>query len=463
MKTNRSINKGHHTVFFWGLLLSWLVLVSCKSNSQNEQQKKKLPDLLISKGTVHSAIGIDNYPNETYALYLPTAYQSTKNYPLYVFCDPQGSGSFPITKYKALSEKYQAIIVGSNNSKNGINLNDGMGYIQHIIDDCDAKYAIDDSQINICGFSGGAKVAMLYAAQTSDFHLKAHSLICSGATTNIEQAPKQLPMLLFAGNQDMNYTDLLLFQTEAKKLTDSYFSTLIEFDGKHEWPDSFTYEFAFLFNDKSANFQERASAFIQTLKNKTFTNNLDKIGTLEGAIQILSKKADTKELQQIVDFENAKPDIKILLAQKQTQLTTEQERKEYYNSQIGVKDLNWWATEVNHLNHPINVNDLPMNKRLLGFLSLAGYSYSSRFINQNDFNNAKKMLDFYAQVDPTNKDQPYLSAILYAKLNDKENTLQALKKSIAFGLNDKNKILAESAFQFIQNDESFRQIIVNLK
>jgi dienelactone hydrolase len=463
MVTNRTLQKNHTTKFIIGLFLCWSLLISCKAGNQNEQQQKKLPDLLIKKGTVHTSIGIDNYPNETYAIYLPTAYQPTINYPIYIFCDPQGVGSFPISKYKTLAEKYQVIIVGSNNSRNGININDGMGYIQHIIDDCDAKYAIDDSQINICGFSGGAKVAMLYAAQTTDFHIKTNSVICAGATTNLEQAPTQMPILLFAGTEDMNYTDLLGFQRDAEKSANIYFSTLVEFNGKHEWPDSFTYEFAFLMNDKSVNTQARAAAFIRSIQNKNYTNEIDKINMLEAATHLLKKKTDTKEIQHILDAEKANPNTKVLLAEKLNQLATEQAAKEYYNAQIGQKELGWWASEVNKLNHPATINEQAMNKRLLGYLSLAGYSYSSRYINQNDLMNAKKMLDFYGQVDPTNKDQPYLSAIMYAKMNDRENTLLSLKKTIALGFNDKNKILTEPAFQFIQKDESFREMIVSMK
>lgn len=463
MITNQSPQKKQAVIIFSGLFLCWLLMVSCKTGNQNEQQQKKLPDLLISKGTIHPSIGIDNYPNETYAIYLPSTYQPIRKYPIYIFCDPQGAGAYPISKYKTLAEKYQAIIVGSNNSRNGINISDGMGYIQHIIDDCDAKYAIDDSQINICGFSGGAKVAMLYAAQSTDFHIKPNSLICAGATTNIIEAPKQLPILLFAGTEDMNYTDLLGFQQSASKSANTYFSTLLEFNGKHEWPDSFSYEFAFLMNDNSVNCNKRAAAFVQSIQNKSFANVLDKISMLEGAIRLLNKKADIKALQQMVDVEKERPTTKLLLSEKLNQLSTEQQAKNFYNSQIGNKDLSWWAAEVDRLNHPASINDQAMNKRLLGYLSLAGYSYSSRYINQNDFNNAKKMLDFYGQVDPVNKDQPYLLAIMYAKMNDKENTLASLKKSIALGLTDKSKILTEPSFQFIQNEELFRQLIVNLK
>jgi hypothetical protein len=184
---------------------------------------------------------------------------------------------------------------------------------------------------------------------------------------------------------------------------------------------------------------------------------------LEAAIQLLKKKTDTKEIQHVLDAEKANPNTKVLLAEKLNQLATEQAAKEYYNTQIGQKELSWWAVEVNKLNHPATINEQAMNKRLLGYLSLAGYSYSSRYINQNDLMNAKKMLDFYGQVDPTNKDQPYLSAIMFAKMSDRENTLLSLKKSIALGFNDKNKILSEPAFQFIQKDESFREMIVDMK
>jgi hypothetical protein len=151
------------------------------------------------------------------------------------------------------------------------------------------------------------------------------------------------------------------------------------------------------------------------------------------------------------------------LEDKEQWLAQEQSLKENYMKAFQEKDLNWWNQEITRI---INVKDAklkPMYDRLLGFISLAGYSISSSAIQQNQFDVAAKMLTIYKLADPKNPDQPFLQACLYAKENQNEKAFAALNEAIKLGLKDRNKIVNEPALQPLQSSEEFRKIISKIK
>src|ERR1700687_4669781 len=58
-------------------------------------------------------------PEQSYALYLPSAYSSDKRWPIVYAFDPGARGSLPVELMKEAAESYGYIVAGSNNSRNG--------------------------------------------------------------------------------------------------------------------------------------------------------------------------------------------------------------------------------------------------------------------------------------------------------------------------------------------------------
>src|SRR5450432_2994853 len=56
----------------------------------------------------------------TYALFLPKNFDQQHNFPVVLFFDPHGKGSFPLSKYSGLANEFNVILIGSNASKNGL-------------------------------------------------------------------------------------------------------------------------------------------------------------------------------------------------------------------------------------------------------------------------------------------------------------------------------------------------------
>ncbi len=283
-----------------------------------------------------------------YALYLPSGYSDTTHLPVVIFFDPHGEGSLPLNKYSALAEEKNFILIGSNTSKNGMSFGAGTQIANSLIHEAIQRYHVAAGEIALCGFSGGAKVALLAGAANTDVS----RIIYCGAVQPWENLTHKISLLGFAGLRDMNYSDLVNFNLAPQVLNTSHY--LIEWEGKHEWPDTSVFQYAFV----------RPFSAIPA----------DKL--------IETNEIRLSELQQ------------------------EQAIKQQYLQAFSTKDIAWWKNEISTLNK--KKERQLMNERLLGFISLACYSFGNKTLQQNDLPSTQKILTIYRMADPENKDMEHL-------------------------------------------------------
>jgi hypothetical protein len=274
-------------------------------------------------------------------------------------------------------------------------------------------------------------------------------------------------MLVYAGNADMNYTDLLSYFNQQKQ-SYPYPKMLVEFGGKHEWPDANTYKqtcYFLSFNamksgklkvDEAfvADYQKEMQAQVSAAK-----TDLRKCELLQTAADMLSLIGKQAEMEAQLKTLKSKGTVFTALSAQQMELQREQSLKAMYQPLIGLKDLAYWKAEAQKLQHPANAADKPMLQRVLGFLSLAGYSYSARFINQGDFAQAQNMLNFYAAVDPSNPDQPYLSALCQIKQDNVQPAISELQRAKSLGMTDFSKCKSEPAFQPLNGMPQYEELM----
>ena len=86
------------------------------------QQKDSFP-----AGEVIPSVNIKDNGYGSFALYLPHQYNQNQHLPALIFLDPHGDGSFPLDRYKGLAEKFGVVLVGSNDSKNGVTFDQKIG------------------------------------------------------------------------------------------------------------------------------------------------------------------------------------------------------------------------------------------------------------------------------------------------------------------------------------------------
>ena len=125
---------------------------------------------------------------------------------------------------------------------------------------------------------------------------------------------------------------------------------MIEWNGKHDFPDAKTFVDGFLF--------------------------------------ILDKEIPDFGLKQVSTSEET--------------LIFEQQEKQRFLEAFNSRSITWWKNEVEKLRKK-SKQDL-VSERLMGFISLACYSFSTQSLNQQDTENADYILQIYEMVDPKNED-----------------------------------------------------------
>ena len=146
-----------------------------------------------------------------------------------ILLDPHGESAMVLAKYEALAQKNHFTLYASPLIFNGLNV----AIVNEKIDSLIAFINQDNKspEIILTGFSGGAKYALMYAAN----HSSINRVIACGAVTEVNLG--NTPSLLFCGERDMNYASM--------RLNNSQNCSHIVWPGKHEWPDIKTFSIAF--------------------------------------------------------------------------------------------------------------------------------------------------------------------------------------------------------------------------
>lgn len=470
--------------YFIKIIIPFCCIVSCANNKPAEETGNDTIINVVTSSTnvitdtfetgkVIQKVICKNDASESYALYLPS---KTNNdaLPVIYFFDPHGIGSLPLNKYKSLADKYNFILVGSNNSKNGNDWNTSEIIWNTISADTKARIKINNNRIYTCGFSGGGKVASYIALH----HSEIKSVIVGGAALPDGTAPGNLNFsyTILSGEGDMNMTDLLETNNELNRTQTIH--RIIFFDGIHEWAPESIMNTAFAGLQLDAMRKQiiaKDNGFISNFieSNKKYFDDFLKSSKLinatrvcEYSISMLDGLTDEanwfKDKKASLEKNNA---YKNQLKAQQQLLTKEQSIKETYMQQFQQGDMNYWTKEINDLKAKAKLNnaEAAMNQRLLAYLSLAFYSISNQLINSNNNEQAAYFDNLYKTVDPTNSEAWYFSAILNARSNNVKATEDDLEKAIANGFNDTQRMIQQPEFQSLSNQLNLPKISSGIK
>ncbi len=150
-----------------------------------------------------------------------------------ILLDPHGEADLIIRKYASLAKQYHYTLYASPKIYNGLPIISVNTLIDSLISSI--HKTSPTTEIVLAGFSGGAKYALLYAAN----HNTINRVVACGAVT--ETNLNNTPSLLFCGEKDMNYASMRLF-TNARCYHKIW-------NGSHSWPDANTFSLAF--NDEA--------------------------------------------------------------------------------------------------------------------------------------------------------------------------------------------------------------------
>lgn len=463
-------------------VLLFLALGSCAHQDSKKEQpvssaatQTTVYDTSFSGGNTYKNILCTNNNSVSYALYLPSSYDTAKKFPVLYFFDAHADGLLPVEKYKTLADMYGFIFIGNNTSKNGNSPEVNASYGDSMFRDAANRFAIDANRMYVSGFSGGAKVAGFIAMQ----HPEIRGVIACGAPIPLTAPIVGQPFfyIAIAGNEDFNYTDMKKQNNDMDAMQLRH--QLLTFDGKHEWPpvdlmqdaisgielDAMRKQTITMRQELVNEFVEKSNLKISMLEKSGLTYDLyhhyhKMINFLEGLYNV---EAYTKKADDI-----SKSPSYVLQAKNKTDAEArEAALKQQYVQLLQEKDENWWTNEINAINKRIkgdtNKEETLAQKRILNYLSLAAYMYANSAINQNNTDAAIHFLNLYKIIDPPNSEHSYLLAEMYATKGDNTTALSFLKDAALLGFSDTDRLQQDQKLSALRNLPDYNLLFERMK
>jgi dienelactone hydrolase len=186
-----------------------------------------------ARGVLVEHLSCPNDPTQTYTLYLPSTYETSRNWPLLLVFDPGGRAARAAEVFREAAERFGWIIAASENSRNGP-WEPTLRAVNAMWPALLGGYAVDERRVYTAGHSGGATVAWLVAEQTGQIA----GVMASGQPNPESQSTKakekRFAWFGAAGHSDFNF---LQVKNIAAALADSTSPHRVDFfDGGHQWP-----------------------------------------------------------------------------------------------------------------------------------------------------------------------------------------------------------------------------------
>jgi dienelactone hydrolase len=459
-------------------------LLSCSSGTTNKNAETTVPaesPVQVQKehfasGQVLEKVVCKHDTSQSYALYLPSGYVPEKTYPVVFAFDPHGTGKLPLSNYKELAEKYQFILAGSNNSKNGTSWEEVQKIATTFFNDVQVRCSVNAQRIYLLGFSGGARIANGITIDNGSIT----GAICCGAAApanNTSNPRSNYFFMAIAGNADFNYTEIRKYD-KVELAGHPVKHALLVFDGKHEWPPLATMDEAFLWMELN-----------EMRKNAVYKND----SLVNEAIQVASKQLETfmkkKQLleayeccRKTINFYDGLTDLSLffdtykklqtnqeldkILKKEEAEWKQEEDLKNKYREIVQSADYAWWQKDIQTVNAKIKngpKNEALIYKRVLGYLSLMMYIQTTEFIKQSNIKAAVYFDKLYLLVDPTNSEAHYLAADLSAMQGSQEEAITHLRDAVKNGFDDKSRMQNDNAFGKIKGSANFHDLLAAIK
>jgi predicted esterase len=453
----------------------------------------------IRLGQVVEKVSCVRDPNQTYALYLPSTYVSTRKWPILYAFDPGARGRIPVERFKDAAEQYGWIVVGSNNSRNA-SIQSSIDAWNAIVRDTTERFSIDDGRAYAAGFSGGARVALSFATECKDCLA---GVIAGGAAfpPGIEPTPTmKFAIFAIAGTEDFNFAEIK--ELDAKLTRVNVAHQIAIWEGRHEWFPAPVAGDAVAWMELMAMKSGRRqtdpklidSLWAQKLKQ---AQELEQGKKMFDAFQAyLNLSADFKGLRELtesdskVDALRTSREVRDGIRDEQQQI---KKQRELENQLIGLlaatdqarvrdgnSDRNATAADENPdpafrlktmltgLQRQSKAEADSATRRVARRVLSGQYvGLSERGSNSlqtlKHYDEAVRLYTLATEVDPDRPNAFYNLAWAYNAKGDKKKALKALQTAVDKGFKDHAAISANSAFDSLRNDPTYVQLIEKMR
>jgi len=434
----------------------------------------------ISTGIIIDSIAILN-STETYALYLPKKFDEKKLTSIVFIFEPAARGKTGIRPFIKSAEKYNYVLICSNNSKNGpMEIN--FEITNRLFNSVFETYNIDKNLIYAAGFSGGSRFATTIAVLTKQIQ----GVVACGAgfSPNNNHIPMSKESFSYAGlvgDRDMNYQEMFTVKGWLDRFQIA--NEIFIYDDNHRWPPPNQLLKAFEWLELEA-YKKNIKQVDKIFLKESYQNSYKNAKTLEN---------DNKIEQSVWEYERIQKNysryyILDSIKKKVSELKSRKNYRKTKKHQLEVKNIEakirkkiskrfrkeltakkkpnsytWWKKELKKLNDTYLKSKNILFKKMGERIIYASYAMSIEAANNQLRNrnivNALYCHNLVALIIPEKPFPYFLLAKDYALLNDDENVFKNLEIAISKGLVSKNLLLKTTAFLKYKNSEQFLAIL----
>jgi pimeloyl-ACP methyl ester carboxylesterase len=447
----------------------------------------------FAKGTIIESVACKQDAGQSYALYLPSNYTPEKRWPIVYGFDPGARGRQPVELFQEAAEKYGYILVGSNNSRNGPNLNLA-AILQTIWEDTHTRFSIDERRVYAAGMSGGARVALGFA------HLSqgqvAGVIACSaGFPTNIAPSAS-LPFIIYgtAGTDDFNEPELFQLDLTLESLGIPH--RIEMFEGGHGWPPH-------VFGMRAIEWLEvqamrrgrraRDEAFIEEQFKRALTEarGSEEAKDFYKAYTDYRALAGFKGLKETSEFEKRAAQMK---DSKETKAAFARERETAFRQQRREAEIRLYqgdspaaapgsrveAEEPDSITAEIHLRSELENlrkeaqekkdsterrvaRRVLEAFNVQVFQEVATLFQQKNYKSAAIKLEIAAKLQPNDAGTRYVPARAYALDGRKKKALDSLREAVERGFNDLANLKQNKAFDELRDEAEYKKLVQELE
>ncbi len=439
----------------------------------------------LPKGEVIEKVEIQSDSTQSYALYLPKSYSPEKKWAILYAFEPIGRGKLPVTIYQEAAEKYGVIVVGSYNSQNGLDGTTLSRVLSALWDDTHQRFSIDERRVYATGFSGGSRVASIFASSC----MCVTGVIGSGAGFSIGLKPSpSLPFIYFSaiGFDDYNYYEIRLLKKllEEAKMT----HRLERFDGAHQWLPKELAEEALAWMQLYAikngsvakdetfikdNFQQRLS------KSESYLNKNQYLEAFQGFSAIafdFKGLLDVSAVEEKVKSLQISDELKKALKEEENQIQSQERHSSYIlsewakleRSEERLMDLanirNYIAklqktSEEKEDSSARRIARRSLNQVYAGSYETALFTYE----RAKKYNQALISFELANEIYPKSPRISYDRARVYGLSGQKKKALEFLEKAVGFGFKNWQELESEKGFDNIRQEEKYQKLLTQIK
>ena len=315
-------------------------------------------------GEIIDSISVGTASNESYALYLPRAYNPNDLSSIVFIFDPAARGKIGIHPFIKAAEKYNYILICSNNSKNGPH-DKNAEIATRLFSKIFSEFNINPKRIYTAGFSGGARFASRVAVLSDQIQ----GVIACGAGISSNQvlfhSGIKFSYAAIVGDEDMNLLEMYGIRDYITKFKVS--NELFVYVMNHRWPSQEQILEAFDWLQLEAIKKGLVKKDDEEIKN-IYIESYKKARNLESKVQLISAEEEYQRIIKNFNFYYQLDSIREKqkdLRKNKTLIKEKKEMKAIFEREASLSQkfhdrfysdlaktnpkLKWWASEIRKL------------------------------------------------------------------------------------------------------------------